>query len=231
MSATVTPGGSAATRLGRLARQARTQNEARQEHCEFCAQLIPPEHRHVLELRSGELRCACRPCALLFDRDGARSGDFRTVGERRWSLGDFRIDAERWQALGVPVDMVFFVRSSVHGRMRALYPSPAGATEAALDIRSWWAALEAENPVLARLTDDVEALLVDRVREHRRYFVVPIDDAYRMVALVRTHWRGIMGGTPLWRAVDAFFDDLARSARPAPAGRDTPPTGGRKEAP
>jgi hypothetical protein len=224
MSAGPSPRGSVApgARLRRLAEQARRAAEARVERCELCGELIPPEHRHVLDLRDGRLLCACRACATLFDRDGAGGGHFRSVGDRRLALEDFALDDARWLALSIPVDMAFFVRSSVDGRVRARYPSPAGAMEATLDPGPWWAELEADNPPLAAMADDVEALLVNRARGARQHWIVPIDDAYRLVALVRTNWRGMTGGGDVWRALTAFFDELGRTARPAPRLEEVP---------
>jgi hypothetical protein len=37
---------------------------------------------------------------------------------------------------------------------------------------------------------------------------VPIDDCYRLVALIRQEWRGLSGGTTVWPAVDRFFTEL-----------------------
>ncbi|HEY4278835.1 MAG TPA: DUF5947 family protein [Conexibacter sp.] len=219
----------APSRLTALARQARVDADARLERCELCSVVIEPEHRHVLDLSKGELLCSCRPCALLFDRDGVPSGQLRAVSERRLALPPIALDDERWAALGVPVEMAFFVRSSSDSKVRALYPSPAGATEATLDATAWWEGLVADSPALPELADDVEALLVDRVRGRRRCFVVGIDVAYRLVALVRTGWRGITGGTPMWKALDSFFDDLQQSARPlAKAARGSPQGGGKE---
>jgi hypothetical protein len=209
--------GAGASRLTVLAREARASSDARLERCELCAAPIPAEHRHVLDLRSGELLCACRPCALLFDRDGARSGSLRAVSERRRRV-ETALDDARWAAVGVPVEMAFFVRSSADGRVRALYPSPAGATAATLDATAWWEELAAASPELPPLADDVEALLVDRLRGRRRCFLVGIDTAYELVAIVRTGWRGITGGSELWRALDAFFDGLDQPAAAARAG-------------
>jgi hypothetical protein len=68
--------------------------------------------------------------------------------------------------------------------------------------------------VLATLVPDVEALLVDRVRGARRQWIVPIDDCFALVGLIRTRWRGLTGGTEVWLELDRFFDDLDRRARP-----------------
>src|SRR3712207_7988588 len=40
---------------------------ATQEHCDLCGEPIPPEHRHLLEVSTREIMCACRPCSILFD--------------------------------------------------------------------------------------------------------------------------------------------------------------------
>jgi len=48
--------------------------------CELCSEPIGERHRHVLELGPRAIRCACRPCALLFER--SQAGRFFTVPER-----------------------------------------------------------------------------------------------------------------------------------------------------
>jgi hypothetical protein len=60
---------------------------------------------------------------------------------------------------------------------------------------------------------DVEALLVNRARGARRQWLVPIDDCYRLVAVIRTRWRGFTGGKEVWLELERFFDDLDRRAR------------------
>jgi hypothetical protein len=50
------------------------------------------------------------------------------------------------------------------------------------------------------------------------YFVVPIDVCYRLVGLIRIHWRGLSGGTEVWQEIGKFFTELrARSEFPAEA--------------
>ncbi len=55
---------------------------------------------------------------------------------------------------------------------------------------------------------DVEALLVNRVGSTRQYFLVPIDECYRLVGLIRLHWRGLSGGALVWGEIAEFFDEL-----------------------
>jgi hypothetical protein len=55
---------------------------------------------------------------------------------------------------------------------------------------------------------DVEALLVNRAGEARDYFIAPIDRCFELVGLVRTHWRGLSGGTDVWEKIHEFFARL-----------------------
>jgi hypothetical protein len=57
---------------------------------------------------------------------------------------------------------------------------------------------------------DVEALLVNRVGSTHEYFLVPIDECYRLVGLIRANWRGLSGGTEVWKEMKDFFDGLKR---------------------
>ena len=178
-----------------------------EERCELCGEPIPPEHRHVVDLQSRELMCACRACTILFDGAEAGGGHFRLVPDRRLRLPDFELDDLRWASLQIPVDMAFFFRNSQADRVMAMYPSPAGPTESLLELDEW-EEIERANPVLASLEPDVEALLVNRARGARDYYVVPIDDCYLLVALIRTRWRGFTGGAEVWDAIRDFFAGL-----------------------
>jgi hypothetical protein len=96
----------------------------------------------------------------------------------------------------------------------AFYPSPMGATESHLELGAW-TEIERANPVLTTLVPDVEALLVYRpvpARGARRQWLVPIDDCYRLVAVIRTRWRGFTGGKEVWQEIERFFTDLDRMA-------------------
>ena len=124
-------------------------------------------------------------------------------------------DAE-WDGLLIPINLAFFFRSGTDGRVNALYPSPAGATESLLPLASWKTIVEA-NPILGQLEPDVEALLVNRVGHAREassaeHYIVPIDACYRLVGLIRLHWRGLSGGTEVWQEIGNFFTDLRAKA-------------------
>ena len=131
------------------------------EHCDLCGEPIPPEHRHLLEVSTREMMCACRPCSILFDREAASEGRYRLVPDRRLFLEDFEMSDAQWDSLRIPVDMAFFFYSTPAERVVAFYPSPMGPTESLLKL-SAWEELETHNPVLKGMKRDVEALLVNR---------------------------------------------------------------------
>ena len=173
----------------------------------------------MLDVGARELMCACRPCALLFDRDAAGAGGrhYRLVPDRRLAIDDLDLDDVTWADLRLPVDMAFFFRSTPAERVLAFYPGPMGATESLLGLEAW-AALEERNPLLRTLTPDVEALLVHRALGARRHYIVPISDCYELAGLIRTRWRGLTGGREVWEEIRRFYERLDRRARRA--GRD-----------
>jgi hypothetical protein len=204
----------ATSRLRRLVQEAASTAAAVEpdERCELCNAPIPSTHRHLLALSSRELVCACRPCSLLFDRGGAGNGRYKLIPERRLRLEDFAMSDLAWEELRVPVDMAFFFYASTEGRVLAYYPGPMGPTESQLELSSW-KELERTNPILGELEADVEALLVNHVGGARRHWLVPLDDCYGLVGVIRTRWRGLTGGREVWREIDGFFEELDRCAR------------------
>jgi len=201
-----------ASRLRRLARNATEEVRAAEERCELCGELVPPEHRHLIDLESRDLMCCCRACAVLFDGSAAGGGHFKLVPDRRLALVDFDMDDVRWADLRIPVDMAFFFRHGAEGRVVAYYPSPAGPTESLLELDAW-EEIERANPVLSTLEPDVEALLVNRARGASDHYLVPIEDPYRLVALIRTRWRGLTGGSEVWQEIESFFAGLSARAK------------------
>ncbi len=158
--------------------------------------------------------CACRACTILFDRREAGAGHYRLIGDRRLRITDFELDDVLWEELRLPVDVAFFFHHSAEGRVRAYYPSPMGPTESQLELDAWQA-LEAANPVLHSLEPDVEALLVNRALGARQHWIVPIDECYGLVGLIRTSWRGFTGGAEVWQGIRGRFEELDRRSRAA----------------
>ena len=185
---------------------------AAQEHCDLCSEPIPPEHRHLLEVSTREMLCACRPCSILFDSEAASEGRYRIIPDRHLFLENFEMGDAQWESLRVPVDMAFFFYSTPAERVVAFYPSPMGPTESLLKLNAW-EELEQGNPVLKGMGRDVEALLVNRVRGAREHFLVPMDECYSLVGLIRMHWRGLSGGREVWEEIGRFFEELRKRSK------------------
>lgn len=204
---------------GRLARLARGGGTAPleaavvEDRCEMCAEPLAPDHDHLVDLRQDTPLCVCRACALLFDRRESGGARYRRVPDRRLRLPELQLDDVQWAGFGIPVDIAFFVKHSGSQRVVGLYPSPLGTMRSALPLDSW-SDLETDNPVLREMEQDVEALLVNRLRGAREQWLLPVTDCYRLVAVVRTNWKGISGGQEVWEALSRFFASLPRTAGP-----------------
>lgn len=183
------------------------------ERCELCSLGLRPDHPHLIELARRKLLCACDACALLFSGQATK---YKRVPRRFCVLFDFHLSDEEWNGLMVPINMAFFFKNSLEDRVIAMYPSPAGATESLLALESWNDIL-ARNPALRGMEPDVEALLVNRLGYSRgysepEYYLLPIDECYKLVGLIRAHWKGLSGGTEVWQQIAEFFKNLkARS--------------------
>jgi Family of unknown function (DUF5947) len=198
-----------------------------EEVCELCAEPIAPEHRHLVDLKSRTLLCACRGCFLLFESQGAGGNHFRSVPERYVAFDDFELTPAQWDSLQIPVSVAFFFLNSSLGRVAAFYPGPAGATESELPLDTW-ADVVVSNPLLASMQPDVEAFLVragpglgGRARGAdgeagggAGCFIVPIDTCYELVGHLRLLWHGFDGGSEANRKLDDFFAGIAERARP-----------------
>jgi hypothetical protein len=178
------------------------------ERCELCSARLASIHQHLLEIGKRNIVCACDACALLFSSDAAPR--YRRIPGRIRMLRDFVLDDQQWDSLLIPISLAFFFRNSAAGRVLAYYPSPAGATESLLDLEYWEAIVE-RNPVLTRMEHDVEALLVNRVTAPAEYYIAPIDHCYRLVGVIRRNWRGLSGGSEVWRQIGTFFTDLKQA--------------------
>jgi len=199
--------------------------EPAQEVCELCATPVPPQHPHLVQVAERRMLCACGPCGFLFNNPGAGGGGYRRIPDRYLSDPDFTLTDSQWDELQIPVGMAFFLHNSSQGKMIACYPSPAGATESELELEAWNAGVGAGR-LGAELEPDVEALLVRRDKAGAsgttgkpECLLVPIDACYRLVGLVRLHWRGFDGGPEAWREIDAFFDALREAATPVRPAR------------
>jgi len=175
------------------------------EQCDLCSTPIATQHEHLVEPESRRIVCACQACAVLF---GTQTGTkYRRVPRDSRYLEDFKLTDAQWATLMVPIDMAFFFYSTPSSKLVALYPSPAGPTESLLSLESW-DEIVSTNPLLESMEPDVEALLVNRVRGVRDYYLAPIDECYKLVGLIRANWRGLSGGTEVWNEIADFFKQL-----------------------
>jgi hypothetical protein len=211
---------------------------AAEERCEMCGEGLGREHPHLIDLRQRSISCACRACALLFDRPGARH---RAVPDRvRTDPGAPLTEAD-WTALQIPVSVAFFFTNSDLGRVVASYPSPAGVTECELDLAAW-ERLSQAHPLLRAPEDDVEAILVVAGNSPGAVaplpasdgsgsasgadtgtvetFLVPIDVCYGLAGALRMDWHGFDGGPEARRALAGILDGLRQRARALKGGTD-----------
>ncbi|HEU4679363.1 MAG TPA: DUF5947 family protein [Terrimicrobiaceae bacterium] len=195
-----------------IAREAPTS----QERCELCSIALAPQHRHLLEVAHRKILCACDACALRFQ--AITDGRFKLIPRDAFALPDSQLDDATWEGLALPINLAFFFFHSPSNKMTALYPSPAGATESLLPLASWQQ-FAADIPALHDMEPDVEALLVNRVRTTRAYYIVPIDLCFELVGLIRAHWRGFSGGEAVWGEIDGFFQRLNQCAQPLASRR------------
>ncbi len=184
----------------------------------MCGRELSSDHQHLLEPIARKLVCSCDACAILFHSQGAAK--YKRVPRRVRYLPEFRLSDSQWDGLMMPINMAFFFKSTPQNRMIALYPSAAGATESLLSLDTW-EEIEADNPLLLEIEPDVEALLVNRIGHSRgftrpEYYIVPIDECFKLTGLIRSRWQGLSGGGEVWTGIAEFFGSLkARSPRPA----------------
>jgi len=183
------------------------------ECCELCSSELPSEHQHLIDPAARKLICACDPCSILFSNQSATK--YKRVPRRIRFLPQFHMTEAQWDGLMVPIEMAFFFKSGTPHKVAAFYPGPAGATESLLSFETW-DDIERENPALRGMEPEVEALLANRVGAARgvtaQYYIVPIDQCYKLVGLIRLHWHGLSGGTEVWREVTKFFASIKEKA-------------------
>jgi len=180
------------------------------ERCELCSAPVIEGHPHLFETQTRRISCACDACALLFS--GPRS-QYKRIPRRVEYLAGFDIAEGEWDSMLIPIGMAFFFENSEDKKkITALYPGPGGATESLLGLETWQD-IAARNPRLEEMEADVEALLANRLGPARgfgaaEYYILPIDECFRLVGLIRSGWRGLSGGAEVWETLQKFFAGL-----------------------
>ena len=199
--------GPAPTALASLRRFVRPR--AVREHCELCDAGWPTSTRTWSSRPPAGWPAPATPapCSSAA-RPRAR---YRRVPRRVRFLPDFRLTDEAWDALQLPINLAFFLHSTPAGGVVALYPSPAGATESLVAAGGLGGPGGREpgapRPRAGRRGPAGEP---DR-RVARATTASAIDECYKLVGLIRTHWRGLSGGAMVWGEIaGSSFDRSLR---------------------
>ena len=187
----------------------RSMPSALEERCELCSTSLTPLHPHLLDPHQHQIICSCEACAMLFS--GQPSARYLRVPRRIRAITNFRMPDLEWESLMIPINLAFFVYDGQAHKTSAMYPSPAGAIESSLSLDSW-TQITAGHSVLGSMQPDVEAFLVNRVTAVHEYYIVPIDECFRLVGIIRMYWRGLSGGAEVWQEIARFFLDLKARA-------------------
>ena len=57
--------------------------------------------------------------------------------------------------------------------------------------------------------------MVNRLADPPQYVILPIDQCYALVGLIKSRWEGISGGAALQTALPEFFETVRRRAKVA----------------
>lgn len=182
------------------------QTNADAKLCELCATEIPKEHHdHLIEPASGQLKCSCHPCALLFST--GHKTKFKRVPQQATRLDAMSLTQLQWQSLQVPINLLFLTTKSQPAQKQAFYPSAAGAVECTF-AEDLWSELRQWVPVIDELTPDIEALLIYEKEDSIILYRLSIDLCFQLIGLIRMHWRGFSGGADVYREISQFFENL-----------------------
>lgn len=173
------------------------------EKCSFCGRRLPEDHRHLVDLSVMKFMCTCEMCMITMPA----KGNYKPLPQRYLRLEDFNLPDELWADFLIPVNMAFFVMSTLRQGTVAYYPAPTGATESKLKMEPWQE-LKLLNPILNDLNPDLEALLINRLEDSNQYFIVPVDSCYKLIGMIRIAWKGIFGGTEVNQVINNFFKEL-----------------------
>ncbi len=195
--------------ISRLRKIATPLPETEVERCNFCGSILPEDHRHLADLSVMKFICTCDMCLI----KNAENHNYQPLPQRYLNLESFNLSDQLWSDFLIPVNMAFFVRSTLKHGTVAYYPAPTGATESKLKMDAWNNLVEL-NPILHDLAPDLEALLVNRLEDNGQYYIVPVDSCYKLIGMIRIAWKGIFGGKEVNDIINQFFNELKeKSAR------------------
>ena len=197
--------------IGKLRKIAAPVPEVDVERCNFCGTMLPSDHRHLVDLSGMKFICTCEMCMIT----NAENGKYKPLPQRYLQLEDFNMSDSLWSDFLIPVNMAFFVASTLRDGTVAYYPAPTGATESKLKMEPWNKLVQL-NSLLNELMPDLEALLVNRLDDEGQYYIVPIDSCYKLIGMIRIAWKGIFGGKEVNDIINQFFSELKEKSLPCP---------------
>ncbi len=181
------------------------------EKCGFCGRTLSADHRHLVDLSAMKFMCTCEMCMIT----QAETGTYKPLPQRYLELEGFDMSDQLWSDFLIPVNMSFFINSTVRQGTVAYYPAPTGATESKLKMEAW-DELVSLNPILQSLARDLEALLVNRLEDDGQYYIVPVDSCYKLIGMIRVAWKGIFGGKEVNDIINQFFVELKEKSVKCP---------------
>jgi Family of unknown function (DUF5947) len=179
------------------------------ESCDFCRAALTEAHQHLIEPSTRRLECVCDACAILFS---GQKQKYRRIPRRLRFLPEFRMTDEQWDGMMIPIGIAFLFRQSASDKMTAVYPSPAGPVESLLPLEAWMD-IENDNPEVRSMEADVESLLVYRVGTAREHYIIPIDECFKLVGIIRMKWKGLSGGMIVWQEIGKFLNGLKQRSK------------------
>jgi hypothetical protein len=193
----------------------RTRRSGTADRCELCSVDLGEQHPHAVDLEKRTLTCLCKACSLLFAGRNDRVR-YRTIADRVLIDRELDFSEQDWIDLDIPVRLAFLFFNSQIQRWVAVYPSPAGPTEAVLETERFQR-LAARSTIFSSIEPDIEAFIAYARRPHERTtecYLVPIDVCYDLVGRVRRGWRGFNGGDDIRREIEGIFGRLRDRSRP-----------------
>ena len=185
------------------------------EVCELCAEPIPDDHGHLVDLAERHLLCACRGCYLLFLSEGAGGSHFRSVPERYLAFPDCRPLAGAMGQLADSGRRGLLLPQLLPGPRRRVLPGTRRArpSPSSRSIRGPRSSQPTPPSTRCSPTWRRSWCAARTERGGTECYIVPIDACYELVGHLRRLWRGFDGGQEANAKLDAFFDDLRAKAR------------------
>ena len=191
----------------------------------------PPRTSTWSKLQSRRLVCAARPARC--SSAASKSGLSPRAAATSSSCPTSASPTPQWESLLIPISLAFFFHSTPAERVRGRISQSGRGHRIALGIwkpgRRW----STRTPCWPRCNPTSRPCWSIAWAAQRSYYRVPIDECYKLVGLIRVHWRGLSGGMrsvgrggqvlrPLEGEIPAVIDlnfQVAASRAAGPCGR------------